>query len=81
MNKLVQVLQLVAGPMVRAGGFCLVMGFEKMRGGQVIASGVYQVRTRIVSYERVGFPQDFIGGLCRGYFALALPVIALSNRI
>ena len=81
MNKLVQLLQLAAGLMVRVGGLCRVVGFEKMRSGQVIAGGVHQVRTRILSRERVGFLQDFIGGLCRGYFALALPVIALSNRI
>ena len=81
MKKLIQLLQLVAGLMVCVGGLCRVVSFEKMRGGQVIAGGVHQVRTRIVSCERVGLLEDFIGGLCRGYFALALPVIALSNRI
>ena len=81
MNKLVQLLQLVAGLMVRVGGLCRVVGFEKMRGGQVIAGGVHQVRTGIVSCERVGFLEDFIGGLCRGYLALALSIIALSDRI
>ena len=81
MNKLVQLLQLAAGLMVRVGGLCRVVGFEKMRGGQVIAGGVQQVHTRIQSCERVGLLQDFIGGLCRGYLALALSVIALSNRI
>jgi hypothetical protein len=81
MNKLIQLLQLVAGLMVRVGGLSRVVGFEKMRGGQVIAGGVHQLRMRILSCKRVGFLQDFIGGLCRGNFALALSVLALSNRI
>ena len=81
MNKLVQLLQLVAGLVVRVGGLCRVVGFEKMRGGQVIAGGVHQVRTRILSCKRISFLEDVIGGLCRGNFALALSVIALSNRI
>jgi hypothetical protein len=81
MDKLVQLLQLAAGLMVRVGGLCRVVGFEKMRGGQVIAGGVHQVRTRILSCKRVGSLEDLIGGLCRGYFALTLSVIALSDRI
>jgi hypothetical protein len=49
MNKLVQLLQLAAGLVVRVGGLCRIVGFEKMRGGQVIAGGVQQVHTRILS--------------------------------
>ena len=71
MNKLVQMLPLVASLMVCVGRLFRVVGFEKMRGGQVIAGGVHQVRTRIVSCERVGLLEAFIGGLCRGYFARA----------
>jgi len=34
-----------------------------------------------VSCERVGLLEDLIGGLCRGYRALAVSVIALRDRI